>query len=231
MRAPGHFCKAGARYFCARRAAFVKRGRAIFAHARQAAFVKQGRAIFARARRVALQSSGALFLRTPAGSFCKAGVRFFARARRVVLQSRDAPFAPDGPPLFPVCPPSARVHPPPAAAHTPSRLSDPCARPLSPGHGSVSSAPACPPPRAPALLFVLPRPHAPALPSVFSVSPARPRHHPLFHTVRPAAAPVSPCAAPPFPSPFLIQRASIAKENAVRTNAARRAASLPAPPV
>ena len=195
MRTPaGSFCKAGVRFFArARRVVLQSRG-----------------APFAHARWVLLQSRSALFCARPPGRFVKQECAFFAHARRVVLQSRDAPFAPDGPPLFPVCPPSARVHPPPAAAHTPSRLSDPCARPLSPGHGSVSSAPACPPPRAPALLFVLPRPHAPALPSVFSVSPARPRHHPFFHPRRSAAFPFrapSRCARLPlrrrsFPVPF-----------------------------
>ena len=189
----GSFCKAEARFLCPA-GRFCKAGARYFCTRPLGRFVKQGRAFCAR----------------PPGRFVKQECAFFAHARRVVLQSRDAPFAPDGPPLFPVCPPSARVHPPPAAAHTPSRLSDPCARPLSPGHGSVSSAPACPPPRAPALLFVLPRPHAPALPSVFSVSPARPRHHPFFHPRRSAAFPFRApgrCARLPlrrrsFPVPF-----------------------------
>ena len=205
MRTPaGSLCKAVARYFCTR-----PLGR----------FAKQWRAIFAHARWVLLQSRSALFCARPTGRFCKTGARYFCarppgrfvKQRRIFCARRAASL-----------PRLSAVRARPSTARSgPHSLPSvhPRARPLSPGHGSVSSAPACPPPRAP------------TLPSVFSVSPARPRHHPLFHTVRPAAAPVSPCAAPPFPPPFLIQRASIAKENAVRTNAARRAASLPAPPV
>lgn len=216
MRAPaGSLCKAVARYFCARPLGrFAKQWRAFCA--RRAVFVKQGRAIFAHARWVLLQSRSALFLRTPAGSFCKAEARLLRPTGR-----RSSPF----------------VRRPRASIHRPQRPALPslCPPPRTPAFPSSwlrFLSPCTPsPPRAPTLLFALLPPRAPTLPSVFSVSPARPRHHPLFHTVRPAAAPVSPCAAPPFPPPFLIQRASIAKENAVRTNAARRAASLPAPPV
>ena len=149
-------------------------------------------------------------MRAPAGSFCKAGVRFFcarppgrfAKQRRVFCARRAASL-----------PRLSAVRARPSTARSgPHSLPSvhPRARPLSPGHGSVSSAPACPPPRAPALLFVLPRPHAPALPSVFSVSPARPRHHPFFHPRRSAAFPFRapgrcarlPLRRPSFPAPF-----------------------------
>ena len=123
---------------------------------------------------------------------------------------------PGGPPLFPVCPPSARVHPPPAAARTPSRLSDPCARQLSPRHGSVSSAPARPPLRA-----------RPLSSSPFSLR-ARPLSLPFFPFPPPGPAiirPSIPCARPLRPSPpappllsrpFLQFRAPPLQKNAVR---------------
>ena len=179
-------------------------------------------------------------MRAPAGSFCKAGVRFFARARqavfvkqgrtifararRVALQSSGAFFVPGGPPLFPVCPPSARVHPPPAAARTPFPLSTPAharfplvmapfPRPLhAPLHARPLSSSSCPVRTRPLSLPFSPFP--PPGPAIIRSS--IPGARPLSHSVRPAAAPVSPCAAAPFPSLFTIPRASFAKKRCPR---------------
>ena len=254
MRAPaGSLCKAVARYFCARppgrfvkqecaffaharQAAFVKQGRAIFARARQAVFVKQGRTIFARARRVVLQSRGALFLRAPAGSFCKAEARYFctrppgrfAKQRRVFCARRAASL-----------PRLSAVRARPSTARSgPHSLPSvhPRARPLSPGHGSVSSAPACPLHARPLSSSSCPvrtrplsssscpvrtrplslpfSPFPPPGPAIIRSS--IPGARPLSHSVRPAAAPVSPCAAALFPSPFTIPRASFAKKRCPR---------------
>lgn len=49
-----------------------------------------------------------------------------------------------------------------------------------------------------------------------------PGARPLSHSVRPAAAPVSPCAAAPFPSLFTIPRASFAKKRCPRRCGAPR---------
>lgn len=134
----------------------------------------------------------------PPGCFCKAEARYFCARPpgRFVKQGRVfcARRAASLPRLSAV-----RARPSTARSGPHSLPSvHPRARPLSPGHGSVSSAPACPPPRAP------------ALPSVFSVSPARPRHHPFFHPRRSAAFPFRapgrcarlPLRRPSFPAPF-----------------------------
>ena len=169
-----------------------------------------------------------VFCARPPGRFVKQECAFFAHARRVVLQSRGAFFVPGGPPLFPVCPPSARVHPPPAAAPTPFPLCTPAharetqdMEPIprhrpGPLHAPLLARPlsfsSCPVRTRPLSLPFSPFP--PPGPAIIRSS--IPGARPLSHSVRPAAAPVSPCAAALFPSPFTIPRASFAKKRCPR---------------
>ena len=182
MRAPaGSFCKAGVRFFCARPTGrFCKTGARYFCARPPGPFAKQECA----------------FLRAPAGSFCKAGVRFFAHARQAVFVKQGRAFCARRAAALPRL--SAVRARPSTARSGPHSLPPvrPVRTPAFPSSWLRFLSPCTPsPPRAPTLLFALLPPRAPTLPSVFSVSSARPRHHPLFHTVRPAAAPVSPCAA------------------------------------
>ena len=176
----GSFCKAGARYFCAR-----PPGR----------FAKQWRAIFAHARWVLLQSRSALFCARPPGRFVKQGRAFCARRAAALPRLSAVRARPSTARSGPHSLPPVRPVRTPAFPSSWLRFLSLC----TPS-----------PPRAPTLLFVLPRPHAPALPSVFSVSPARPRHHPFFHPRRSAAFPFRapgrcarlPLRRPSFPVPF-----------------------------
>ena len=95
----------------------------------------------------------------------------------------------------------------------------PFPRPLhAPLHARPLSSSSCPVRTRPLSLPFSPFP--PPGPAIIRSS--IPGARPLSHSVRPAAAPVSPCAAAPFPSLFTIPRASFAKKRCPRRCGAPR---------
>ena len=149
------------------------------------------------------------FLRAPAGSFCKAEARFLCPAGRLsspfVRRPRASIHRPQRPALPSLCPPPRT----PAFPWSWLRFLGPCMPPL---HARPLSSSSCPVRTRPLSLPFSPFP--PPGPAIIRSS--IPGARPLFHSVRPAAAPVSPCAAAPFPSLFTIPRASFAKKRCPR---------------